>query len=117
MAFAKKVRARPRPGIFLMSGDPSVSVTDVALQCNFSQHGALLKGFSPGLRRAPVGNPAAFAPAVEFSTDHVQAGRKGVGDLDACYCEFSSRKVSKHSQEHFLQGFEVENSDKLPVSS
>lgn len=84
-----------------MSGDPGVSVTDVALQCNFSNMGHFSKDFHETFGERPSENPAAFAPAMEFSPGHVQAGRveAGVGDLDACYCEFPSRKVSKHSQD------------------
>jgi AraC-like DNA-binding protein len=44
MAYAKTVRLK-RARDFLMAGDPSVSVTDVALQCNFSNLGHFSKDF------------------------------------------------------------------------
>lgn len=52
MAFAKKVRLE-RARDFLMSGDPSVSVTDVALQCNFSNMGHFSKDFHQAFGERP----------------------------------------------------------------
>jgi AraC-like DNA-binding protein len=52
MAFAKKVRL-DRARDFLMSGDPGVSVTDVALQCNFSNMGHFSRDFHQAFGERP----------------------------------------------------------------
>jgi AraC-like DNA-binding protein len=52
MVFAKNVRLK-RARDFLMSGDPSVSVTDVALQCNFSNMGHFSKDFHQAFGERP----------------------------------------------------------------
>jgi AraC-like DNA-binding protein len=52
MVFAKKVRLE-RARDFLMSGDPSVSVTDVALQCNFSNMGHFSRDFHQAFGERP----------------------------------------------------------------
>jgi AraC-like DNA-binding protein len=52
MVFAKNVRLK-RARDFLMSGDPSVSVTGVALQCNFSNMGHFSKDFHEAFGERP----------------------------------------------------------------
>jgi len=52
MAFAKTVRLR-RARELLMSGDPSVSVTDIAFQCNFSNMGHFSKDFHDAFGERP----------------------------------------------------------------
>jgi AraC-like DNA-binding protein len=52
MAFAKTVRLK-RAREFLMAGDPSVSVTDVALRCNFSNMGHFSKDFHEAFGELP----------------------------------------------------------------